>query len=302
VSDRCFPRSTELHARAFASRRFGFTLIELLVVIAIIAILASLLLPALSRAKEASYQAKCGSNLKQWGLAQNMYLDDNGGVYPDSTIPAESPITPPNYNDKAITWLDLTDIQVMSNMKGVNYGADAWFNALPTYVASKSLWQYSVTGASGTFNTAPSIFLCPTSALLPVDPSIPNGQIVFNYAMNSKGIPGTAPPGTVLKQANIIHPSSFVMFSETRTHANDLPYYGLGSVNQSILGSPECYTTRESARHNAGMNLAFSDGHVKYYKYSYVCIGPINNESCDPGQSDINWVCDGSVVPPAGTD
>ncbi|HAV61002.1 MAG TPA: hypothetical protein DCY13_01385 [Verrucomicrobiales bacterium] len=59
----------------------GFTLIELLVVIAIIAVLAGLLLPALSRAKDQGKKASCINNLRQIGVATQIYADDHNGVY-----------------------------------------------------------------------------------------------------------------------------------------------------------------------------------------------------------------------------
>jgi prepilin-type N-terminal cleavage/methylation domain-containing protein len=69
-------------ARSPWRKRWGFTLIELLVVIAIIAILAALLLPALSRAKLKAAQVRCMSNLKQLGVAVVLYAMENNDVYP----------------------------------------------------------------------------------------------------------------------------------------------------------------------------------------------------------------------------
>src|SRR5471032_3413866 len=70
------PRLSTLH-----SRRRAFTLVELLVVIAIIAILAAMLLPALARSKSQAQRAACEGNLRELGLATEIYIGDNANLF-----------------------------------------------------------------------------------------------------------------------------------------------------------------------------------------------------------------------------
>jgi prepilin-type N-terminal cleavage/methylation domain-containing protein len=263
----------------------GFTLIELLVVIAIIAILAAMLLPALAKAKEKANRIYCLGDMKQWGLAQTMYVDDNNQIYPSPKFETGTP-----QQQDTPTWADVVYFY------SANQGNDVWFNALPPYINSKPLWYYAgvMSGGANFFNTSKTIFFCPTTRL---DPSL-NGTTrpLFQLGQNSKALTDY-PTGTLLKAGMIVHPSAFVMFSEGRCLFSEFNYYPTSAAETADnLATPQVYTTRFSSRHAMGSNLTFSDGHAAYYKYDYVCY-PNGAKPADPGRSDINWSCDGITVP-----
>ena len=214
----------------------AFTLIELLVVIAILALLASLLLPALTKSKDRAQALACAGNLRQLSVAWLLYADDNGDLLVNNHGVNETLARRQTWANNVEDWLDGDD------------------NTNLVYLANSKLGPYA--------SRATQIYKCPSDR-----ERAANGERIRSMSMNALvGDPGEVTnrfnPLYVqyFKKADVLIPSGiFVFLDEHCDTIND--GFFVNRLDEYAWGNlPGSY-------HNGGVNLSFVDGHQESHRW-----------------------------------
>ena len=214
--------------RFFTKRRTlrCFTLIELLVVIAIISILAALLLPALAKAKAKAQSISCLNNLKQWGLATQLYVSDHEDYLP--------PDGAPNPTD------------TMTNV--------GWYVQLPEVLGMARYfdmpWRKDSNAAPGN-----SVWICSAN------PRRSNGNNLFHYCLNEH-VNGTGANNRPARISSIPKPSAVVWLFDTK----NLPSVGSWTyvhTNLHSQGAQFTFLDGHAARFRCSAYLDPTTGHAR---------------------------------------